>query len=93
MTLHDTETVKLRDLGAQFYLQETDEGTNRAEACLVRLQELNAAVSVSASSVELSEAFLKPFKVGLSCLKRLRQGVFTLVGMMSIHKHDFMDSL
>ena len=63
MTLHDQGTVQLRDLAAQFYLQEADVGRNRAEACRDRLQELNIAVTVSSSTEELSEAFLKRFQV------------------------------
>ena len=62
VTLHDQGSVTLRDLAAQFYLQEGDVGRNRAEACKDRLQELNIAVSVNASSGELSEAFLKRFQ-------------------------------
>ena len=66
MTLHDQGTVQLRDLAAQFYLQEADVGRNRAEACRDRLQELNIAVTVSSSTEELSEAFLKRFQVRAS---------------------------
>lgn len=63
VTLHDHSTVQLRDLAAQFYLQEADVGKNRAEACKDRLQELNIAVTVSSSSEELSDTFLKRFQV------------------------------
>ena len=63
VTLHDQGTVQLRDLAAQFYLQEADVGRNRAEACRDRLQELNIAVTVSSSTEELSETFLKRFQV------------------------------
>ena len=67
VTLHDQGTVALRDLSAQFYLQESDVGRNRAEACKDRLQELNIAVTVSASSGELSQAFLQRFQVRYHC--------------------------
>ena len=63
VTLHDEGSVQPRDLAAQFYLQEADVGRNRAEACKDRLQELNIAVTVSSSSEELSDAFLKRFQV------------------------------
>ena len=38
VVLHDDEDVHISDLGANFYLSETDVGRNRAEACLDRLQ-------------------------------------------------------
>ena len=63
VTLHDPATVALRDLSAQFYLAEADTGINRAAACQNRLQELNPAVAVSASSSELTESFLSQFQV------------------------------
>ena len=63
VTLHDAEAVQLPDLGAQFYLAEGDVGSNRAQACQAKLQELNTAVAVSASSDELSEAFLSRYNV------------------------------
>jgi ubiquitin-activating enzyme E1 len=33
VTVHDRAEVSLRYLGAQFYLEESDVGRNRAEAC------------------------------------------------------------
>ena len=66
VTLHDTEDVKIQDLSAQFYLSKADVGKNRAEACRAKLQELNTAVAVSASSAELAEDLLSKFQV-LSC--------------------------
>ena len=67
VTLHDAETVQLPDLGAQFYLAEGDVGSNRAQACQAKLQELNTAVAVSASSDELSETFLSRYNVRALC--------------------------
>lgn len=55
--------MALRDLSAQFYLTEADVGKNRAEACQDRLQELNTAVAVAASTDDLSEDFLSRFEV------------------------------
>lgn len=62
VTLLDTANVELRDLSAQFYLDEADVGANRAQACYSRLQELNPAVTVSASQENLSEGFLSKFQ-------------------------------
>lgn len=72
VTLHDKADVTLRDLSAQFYLTEEDVGKNRAEACQARLQELNIAVAVSASTDDLSEDFLGRFEV---LFLTLQQGV------------------
>lgn len=63
VTVHDTHDTQLRDLAAQFYLSKTDIGRNRAEACRERLQELNTAVNVTASSAELTQDFLSHFQV------------------------------
>lgn len=65
VTLHDAEAVQLPDLGAQFYLTEADVGANRAAACQAKLQELNTAVAVAATSEELTDAFLATFDVRL----------------------------
>ncbi len=66
VTLHDLEDVKTQDLSAQFYLTKADIGKNRAEACREKLQELNTAVAVSASSAELNEDLLSKFQVQCS---------------------------
>lgn len=63
VVLHDTTECQLQDLSAQFYLIESDVGSNRAVACQEKLQELNTSVAVSASSAELSESFLTQFQV------------------------------
>ena len=47
VAIHDDEIVQIQDLGANFYLQESDVGTKtRAEACLPQLKELNEHVKV-----------------------------------------------
>jgi tRNA A37 threonylcarbamoyladenosine dehydratase len=69
VTLHDTEVVQLRDLGSQFYLSEENIGDNRATACQAKLQELNTAVAVSATTQDLDDVFLAGFDV---------RGIFTL---------------
>jgi ubiquitin-activating enzyme E1 len=63
LTVHDQKTVEVRDLSAQFYLTEEDVGQNRAEACKEKLQELNNAVDVSASSADLTPDYLEQFQV------------------------------
>lgn len=68
VTLHDPEVVQLQDLGSQFYLSEADIGANRASACQAKLQELNTAVAVSATTEELTDAFLASFDVRCACL-------------------------
>ncbi len=62
VTVADTAAVSLRDLSAQFYLDEADVGRNRAEACAPKLHELNPAVAVAAHTAPLTEAFLKNFE-------------------------------
>jgi ubiquitin-activating enzyme E1 len=63
LTVHDQKAVEVRDLSAQFYLTEEDVGQNRAEACKEKLQELNNAVEVSASSAQLTPDYLEQFQV------------------------------
>jgi ubiquitin-activating enzyme E1 len=62
VVLHDHKDTTLNDLSAQFYLQESDVGTNRAKACAHKLGELNQYVPVSASDEELSHDFLARFQ-------------------------------
>ena len=68
VTVHDKGDVQLQDLSAQFYLTEADIGTNRASACKDKLQELNTAVAVSASTAELTEQFISQFQVSVHIL-------------------------
>jgi hypothetical protein len=72
VVLHDTENVQLRDLGAHFYLSPEDVGSNRASACEAKLQELNSAVSVSASADEITETFLSQFNVSSAPVQKLK---------------------
>ncbi|XP_066272091.1 ubiquitin-like modifier-activating enzyme 6 [Branchiostoma lanceolatum] len=68
LTVHDTKTATVADLGTQFFLREEDvkEGKNRAEASVGRLAELNPYVTVKASSSPLGEdtdlSFLKEYQ-------------------------------
>ncbi len=63
VTIHDTKAVETRDLGAQFYLTQEDVGQNRAEACRDKLQELNTAVEVAASTQDLTADVISQFQV------------------------------
>jgi len=55
VTLHDTEPVSMTDLGAQFFLRESDVGSNRATATFPRASELNSYVAISAETGPLTE--------------------------------------
>lgn len=63
VTIQDTATVAIRDLGAQFYLTEADVGSNRAQATLHRLQDLNPAVHFTAVTTPVTEEMLAGFEV------------------------------
>lgn len=63
VVLHDPSPVELRDLSAQFFLTPDDVGSNTAEACKDRLQELNAAVAVSVCNAEITQAMISSFQV------------------------------
>lgn len=65
VTLHDTGVVDAWDLGANFYLSESDIGKPRAAACADKLQELNAAVLVSVHSSEITYDFLSSFQAAV----------------------------
>jgi ubiquitin-activating enzyme E1 len=63
LTIHDPNPVQIGDLSSQFFLSEEDVGKNRAEASLKRLTELNERVELTIYNGELTEDFLKKFKV------------------------------
>jgi ubiquitin-activating enzyme E1 len=63
VTLHDTLACCVKDFSSQFYLNKCAIGKNRAEACLRQLTELNNYVTTSAYVGELTESFLRNFKV------------------------------
>jgi ubiquitin-activating enzyme E1 len=65
VVLHDTKSVQMLDLGANFYFSESDIGKNRAFACATKLQELNTAVSVTVNTSEITEELLSGFQVSL----------------------------
>ena len=47
VNLHDTETVTMADFGAQFFLRESDVGTNRAVASFQRGAEMNSCLIIA----------------------------------------------
>lgn len=63
VTIHDTGDCEIKELSSQYYLTEADIGKNRAQASLEHLLELNSYVTVHAHVDELSEDFLKKFRV------------------------------
>lgn len=54
---------QLQDLSSQFYLSDADIGRNRAEASCNKLAELNNYVRTSSYAGELTEDFLRQFRV------------------------------
>ena len=68
VVLYDPEDVRISDLGANFYLSETDVGRNRAEACFDKLRELNTAVAVEPVTGTLSHAHLTAVDVRISVI-------------------------
>lgn len=63
VTLHDKAVCEIGDLSAQFYLCENDIGKNRAEVSRQKLSELNNYVATYAYTGDLTEEFLKKFRV------------------------------
>ncbi|XP_017468394.1 PREDICTED: ubiquitin-like modifier-activating enzyme 1 [Rhagoletis zephyria] len=63
ITLHDKANCTIRDLASQFYLTESDVGRNRAQASCNQLAELNSYVRTTAYTGELTEEFMKQFRV------------------------------
>ncbi|KAL3275983.1 hypothetical protein HHI36_020714 [Cryptolaemus montrouzieri] len=63
VTLHDEAVCTIKDLSSQFYLSEEDVGSNRAEACLKQLAELNMYVPIKTYTGPLVEDFIKKFSV------------------------------
>ncbi|EAX98592.1 ubiquitin-activating enzyme E1 family protein [Trichomonas vaginalis G3] len=63
VTIHDTKATTMSDLSSQFYLNESDIGKNRAEACYQKLVELNEFVKVNIATCELTNEFLGKFNI------------------------------
>lgn len=67
MTVHDTESITVSDLGANFYFSADDVGKNRAEACMTKIADLNQAVALSCHTAPLDREFLSSFNVLVMC--------------------------
>lgn len=63
VTLHDKVNCTIGDLSSQYYLSETDVGKNRAEASFHQLSELNNYVPVRVYTGDLTDEFIKQFRV------------------------------
>lgn len=63
VTLHDSTVCSMADLTTQYYLSESDIGRNRAEVSRQQLSELNNYVPTRVHTGELTEEFLKQFRV------------------------------
>jgi len=63
VTLHDKAVCTIGDLSTQFYLTENDIGKNRAEASRQQLSELNNYVPTKSYTGDLTDDFLKKFRV------------------------------
>jgi len=63
VTVHDDEPVVIADLGANFYLKESDVGKPRAECVLPHLKEMNPNVTVNIHSGAITEDVLRHYSV------------------------------
>lgn len=62
LTLYDPQSVELRDLSSQFFLNEEDVGKERASTTAPKLAELNAYVPISVAT-DISEQSLAKYQV------------------------------
>lgn len=85
VTLHDSAVCTIADLSSQFYLNEDKVGQNRADACCAQLSELNNYVPTRSYTGELTEDFLKKFRVVvLTCATNKEQQRIAEI----THKHN-----
>jgi ubiquitin-activating enzyme E1 len=63
VTLYDNEPTRIADLGANFFLHQSDIGKPRAAACAKRLAELNNYVQVKAMEGEFTAEAVVGFSV------------------------------
>ncbi|XP_066144924.1 ubiquitin-like modifier-activating enzyme 1 [Euwallacea fornicatus] len=63
VTLHDHKVATMTDLSSNFFLSEEAIGKNRAEAVEKQLAELNSYVITRSHTGELSEDYIKGFRV------------------------------
>ena len=81
VTLQDTATVTKADLGAQFFLQEADAGTNRVAACFQRAAELNSSVAMQQETGPLNEDLIQEHSFVVLTNSNLAKPVSELQGM------------
>lgn len=67
ITLHDDAPATIADLGANFFLEEKDVGTPRAQAVASKLQELNKMVAVKVHKGPLTEAAIREHTAVVWC--------------------------
>lgn len=63
VTLQDTASVTMSDLAAQFYLSESEIGSNRAKVSQEQLSQLNTYVPVNVETGPLTEDVIAKFRV------------------------------
>ncbi|PKA51884.1 Ubiquitin-activating enzyme E1 1 [Apostasia shenzhenica] len=85
ITLHDENNVELWDLSGSFYFSEDDVGKNRAMACVLKLQELNNAVTISTIAGVLSKEHLSDFQMPYGWFKAV---VFTDISLEKAIEFD-----
>lgn len=73
VTLHDTEVVDVADLGSQFFLRESDVGSNRAAATYQRAAELNSYVAMSSETGPLTEDLIVEHSVVVLTTSSLKE--------------------
>uniref|UniRef100_U5EX66 E1 ubiquitin-activating enzyme n=1 Tax=Corethrella appendiculata TaxID=1370023 RepID=U5EX66_9DIPT len=85
VTLHDKANCTIFDLSSQFYLTEENVGQNRAVACCEKLSELNNYVPTTSYTGELTEDYLRKFRVVvLTCTTAVEQKRIAEI----THKHN-----
>ncbi|KAK3637869.1 E1 ubiquitin-activating protein aos1 [Elasticomyces elasticus] len=72
LTIIDDEPVTEEDLGAQYFIRDSDIGTPRAEAAIPRIQELNPRVKVQsggslAQLLTEDQNYYKPYSIIIAC--------------------------
>ena len=63
IAIYDNDAACIKDMSSNFYISEQDLGKSRAEVCLPKLRDLNPYVSVSQRVEELTEEYIKSFRV------------------------------
>ncbi|KNB45222.1 ubiquitin-activating emzyme E1 [Blastocystis sp. subtype 4] len=79
VAIYDNEAACIKDMSSNFYISEQDLGKSRAEVrligvCLPKLRELNSYVNVMRRAEDLTEEYIKSFRVGCSSNQSDEQG-------------------